>query len=774
MAETNGSVRSRSLFTGAEALRVNVDGKARGPIDTWYPVDLPAAVASLVPEAETIAAYFASLPSSLRDQRVYFEAQVRPNFLAATHAPVTLMRSIGATQVGTEVTEGVYQGPTKEPSLEVTKRLILSVPYETVALLPSVIQAANALDDERFATDIQKIERLMLPAPLPKTIDGEKGSLVSYEAVLHPSVHKSGARQPTDRVVLEKWFDWANDLGAEVDREYFRTVGDLTFTLVRVPRGVEEQLVRFNPLRSLRPMPDFRPVLDFGLRSLGRVSAPVSTQPRSTAFSVGVFDGGVDSAGTNAAIFPDPDVVLTSIPSTARSSKHGTSVVGACMYGLVDDGDQLLRPPLKVVSYRIMPPHAVKDDRYCYWALDRIKEVVSKREHDVYNISLGPNLPVDDATVPNRWTSELDQLAWQYQVLIVVAAGNDGDLPPNHRVQVPGDMVNGLTVGACNSPAPAAKWSRSDFSSFGPGRHGARVQPSVVQYGGTRTSPMPVLAGDGTIREDGGTSFAAPLVTHAISDLAVRLDDASPSTMRAFAIHYAERPSPQRQISQVGHGRAPLRFGPSMEASDDKIHVLYRDQAIRKVDVSYEIPTADTPDMNLDVRVTLAFASPIDPADCLEYTLASLDLTLRPHRDDYDFNPPAIGGAPSRAMLRSAEARALSNLGWKPSRHPRSKSVPAIRSAAHREGWLRSQGKWETSRQFRFSLKANQYLEPRLHMTYLARSNGQLVDVAPPVDFSLLITATDKDGGGRLYQEVQLKYPVLVELPPLSGGQIRV
>ena len=762
------------MFTGAEALRLKVDGKARGPVEPWYPVELPLAVSTLAPQAELIAEYFAALPLALRDGRVYFEAQVRPNFLAASHAPLALMRSIGASQVGTEVAEGVYQGPTKEPSLEITKRLILSVPYDTVSMLPSVIRAANMLDDEPFATDLQKIEKLLLPSPLPRTISAGNDETTSYEAVLNPSIHRSGARRPADDSVLKKWVNWAAELGAEVDSEYTRVVGDLTFSLIRIPRGLEDQLARFNPLRSLRPMPDFRPIMDFGLRSLGRVVAAASTVPRSTSFSVGVFDGGTESPGTDKSIFPDLDVVLTSLPSTAAYSRHGASVVGACMYGLVDAGDQLVRPPLQVASYRIMPPHAIKDDRYCYWALDRIREVVSKREHDVYNISLGPSLPVDDVVVPNRWTSELDQLAWEHQVLIVVAAGNDGDLPPNHRVQVPGDMVNGLTVGACNFPSPVVKWTRSDFSSFGPGRHGARVQPSVVQYGGTRSTPMPVLASDGTIREDGGTSFAAPLVTHALSDLAVRLDDASPSTLRAFAMHYAERPSPQRLITQVGHGRAPLTFGRSMEATDDMIHVLYRDQAIRKEDVSYEIPTPDAPDMNLDIRVTLAFASPIDPADCLEYTLASLDLTLRPHREDYDFNPPALGGARHRAMLHSTEANALSGRGWKPSRHPRSKSVPAIRSTAHRESWLRSQGKWETSRQFRFTLNANQYLEPRLHMTYLARSNGQLIDVAPPVDFSLLITATDKDKSGRLYQEVQLKYPVLVELPPLTSGQVRV
>ena len=115
--------------------------------------------------------------------------------------------------------------------------------------------------------------------------------------------------------------------------------------------------------------------------------------------------------------------------------------------------------------------------------LDRIKEEVEQKGHRIVNLSLGPTLAVEEDMEPNRWTSELDHLAWERDVLFVVAAGNDGEADRAtglHRVQVPADMANGMAVGACDAPSPDAPWARAPYSSMGPGRHGSRVHQAWI------------------------------------------------------------------------------------------------------------------------------------------------------------------------------------------------------------------------------------------------------------------------------------------------------
>ncbi len=258
---------------------------------------------------------------------------------------------------------------------------------------------------------------------------------------------------------------------------------------------------------------------------------------------------------------------------------HGTGVTGAVMYGLTQPGDTARQPPCLVESYRVFPAPSIPGDLHGYWVLDQIKDAITNGDHHVVNLSLGLELAVEDTTEPNRWTSELDQLAWERDVLFVVAAGNAGDQDRGlglHRVQVPADMVNGVTVGACDTAPPDSPWTRAPYSSMGPGRHGNRIQPAGVQFGGTDTNYFPVLRADGGYLDATGTSFAAPLVTHALTDLATRLPVATPSVLRAFAVHFSERHRTYRRlVDEVGHGRFPLNFRPLLDSSPDDVSVLF-------------------------------------------------------------------------------------------------------------------------------------------------------------------------------------------------------
>ncbi|WP_139157512.1 hypothetical protein, partial [Enterobacter hormaechei] len=69
------------------------------------------------------------------------------------------------------------------------------------------------------------------------------------------------------------------------------------------------------------------------------------------------------------------------------------------------------------------------------------------------NLSLGPNLPIEDSEV-HAWTSVIDDLLSDGETLMTIAVGNNGEMDKesgNARIQVPADSVNGLSIGAANS-----------------------------------------------------------------------------------------------------------------------------------------------------------------------------------------------------------------------------------------------------------------------------------------------------------------------------------
>ena len=82
-----------------------------------------------------------------------------------------------------------------------------------------------------------------------------------------------------------------------------------------------------------------------------------------------------------------------------------------------------------------------------YEIIDIIEKVVPKnKDIKIYNISFGPPGPILDDSI-SRFTYALDKLAYEEDVLFVVAVGNDGENILN-RIQAPADLVNGLGIGA--------------------------------------------------------------------------------------------------------------------------------------------------------------------------------------------------------------------------------------------------------------------------------------------------------------------------------------
>jgi hypothetical protein len=768
--------RDRRLFVNGEALRMNVEFPPSGGGDKYEPQTADAARDLLLPRLRSVVAEFARIPAELRGDKVYFEAQLLPNYLAPSHFPTALLARIGATAVGSRAAADVYR--TRQRAVDViTRRLILAVDDDGLPALERLFEHPSSSRSDQLAfAEIRKLDDIGISSPeqvIVRRPEGTTGDSV-WEAVLNPASATEGEPAAVSSATVEKWFALVEQFGGHAHRDYVRQVGGLTFAPVTLRADAVTDVARFNPLRVMRPMPPIRPLPGISMRSISTVQPPVVSDPLLSEPAIAVFDGGVDNHSASSLLFPVPDVDLTAEAREARYLRHGTGVVGATLYGIVNPGDQAGRPPLPVNSFRVLPaPNSGGLDEY--WLLDEIKREVSAGDYRLVNLSLGPERAVEDSAEPDRWTAELDHLASERDVLFVVAAGNEGrrDRATGlHRVQVPGDMVNGLCVGACDAPEPDAPWERAPYSSMGPGRPGNRIQPSGVQFGGNDGRKFPVLAADGNIVESQGTSFATPVATHSLAGLVTLLPRPTASVLRAFAVHFSEKKQRHHDVCEVGYGRLPLSFDRFLDCDANEVHVLFEDEIDRGQLLGFRLPLPSEMKGPIGLTVTLAYASPVEASQPTEYTRVSLDLSLRPNQRMYGFTPPRGSGLKRRICdLRSAEGSALLQGGWTVSQEPVTKSLGTRARSPEIE--LREAGKWETVRQHIVRLAPEEFEEPRIEVTHVARRSGRLTHESEPVRFALLVTMRDRGGAGDLYDLVAAQFPALRPLARVPA-RIRV
>lgn len=783
MSLTNGEAQRRPLLVNGEALKVDVTAPTSGGGPKYEPRTAEQAAEFLLPQLTTALESARGLAQELRaEDRIYVEAKLVANYLAPSYFPTLLLAQIGASPVGSRADVGLYSTSSKTKEVQ-TRRLIFALPDAGLAAFEALVRSGGQGRTQTQAFgEIRKLEEVSLPdqsrvlrVPETESAGTPRPGARTWEAVLHPRTTRSGEAVPLDEGTLLRWFELIEARGGYVHRDFVRRVGGLTFSPVTMPsEGDAAALALFNPLRTLRPMPAIRPRPRFGLRSGSRLGPPPSARPVATSVKVAVFDGGVDVQSGASLLFPISTPDLTSEPVKQEYLDHGTGVTGAVLYGLIAPGQQAPQPPLPIESFRVLPAPAPDEDLEGYWVLDQIKETIENGGHKLVNLSLGPAIAVEDDLEPNRWTSELDQLAWENDVLFVVAAGNDGDQDQAvglHRVQVPADMVNGISVGACDAPAPSKPWARAPYSSMGPGRHGGRVQPLGVQFGGVDSQLFDVLRADGSFLEASGTSFSAPVTTHALADLVTRLPRVNSSVLRAFATHFAEPHRSHNKLrDEVGYGRHALSFEEALLCHPDEAHVLIVDEIERGDLLGYQVPVPAGLASKLDLRLTLAYATPVDPTEPTEYTTAALEMLLRPHHQVYSFGPPPGVEAKRQTLdARTVEARQLIVDGWKQSQEPAARTLGAPKGS--NEAQLRDSGKWETVRNHRVSFKAGEVEAPRLEVAYIARRTGAIDNAPSKVPFAMLVSIRDKSGNGTLYDSIRSQHRALV---PAQRSQSRV
>lgn len=375
---------------------------------------------------------------------------------------------------------------------------------------------------------------------------------------------------------------------------------------------------------------DFPPQPQFDPIQAGRVTArdfPRPPHPPEDGPRLCIIDSGIIA---NHPLLANnvghEEAILTQTSSPADAHGHGTMVAGLAVFGDVRSCYELgqFASSLTLFSARVLNDRNEFDDEKLI--INQMREAIEtfrQQPYDcrVFNLSLGSGIPAFDSIRPRQtlWAEELDVLARELKVLLVVSAGNheeaDGmntsdtetalmsypDLLFNPLTGLcdPATAAIALTVGSLaqhNTPAITRRNANdivrplagvdepSPFTRIGPGINGA-IKPELVHYGGNL-----VFVGFGSsirrIKNDEpgtavmslshqptqnlfaygcGTSFAAPrvariaaLIEHGLTrDLAGR---PSPNLIRAVLASTADIPEASNiRLNSYDNGHAPCK-----------------------------------------------------------------------------------------------------------------------------------------------------------------------------------------------------------------------
>ncbi|WP_165370456.1 S8 family serine peptidase [Hymenobacter persicinus] len=225
---------------------------------------------------------------------------------------------------------------------------------------------------------------------------------------------------------------------------------------------------------------------------------------------IAIFDVGFISADKHPAfqqLFQDKRVVLThdfvrNKADVFVGGSHGTEVL-SCIAGQLPDGTPLgLAPRAEFLLARTERPWRELYAEEEAWLA--AAEWADRNGADIINSSLGYT---DRRYFPEQMNGRTSlvaraaELAVRKGILVVNAAGNDGDDEDWHTVGTPADGDSVLAVGGLDPDT----YLHIDFSSYGPNA-ARRLKPNVVAFGSV------LAAAPGGYSPVEGTSFASPLL----------------------------------------------------------------------------------------------------------------------------------------------------------------------------------------------------------------------------------------------------------------------
>ncbi|MGW6622825.1 S8 family peptidase [Nocardia sp. NPDC055002] len=518
-------------------------------------------------------------------------------------------------------------------------------------------------------------------------------------------------------IALQGLLDFSRDLDLDVAIDRRLDNGGLAFVPVTGTHAAIAALAGYSFTRVIRRMPRMRTQLgrDTTTRTALSTFRPAlpTTEPTDRELTIAVFDGGIP-ARTPLTRWVDAHTFADSAAPQRTYLDHGHRVTSALLFGSVDPVQPVPVPYGYIDHYQVLDEDTDDDQCELYSAIERIDTVLRQRKYEFVNVSIGPELPIEDDEV-HAWTAFWDDYLSDGTTLATIAVGNNGeaDRPSgNARVQVPADSVNALAVGS--SDRVGAQWNRAPYSAIGPGRSPGTVKPDLLAFGGSDHEPFHVVGPDGTAVPDSGTSFAAPMALRAALGARTLFGPKLGALdLKALLVHTAERRTSSPD-SDSGHGRIAATLADMVLCGDGEARVLYQGELTPAKYLRARIPLpAALPAGMVRIRATLVFATPVDPADPGSYTRSGLDVTFRPH--DERFAEPTRIHPDSAPFFRATELD----------------PEAVLRRDSH---------KWDTVLHAERSKRVNSLRNPVFDIHHTARESGHPTVNAQPIRYSMVIT----------------------------------
>ncbi|MBN3758188.1 S8 family peptidase [Paraburkholderia sp. Tr-20389] len=623
---------TRFVIGKGELLAYGIDAPKKKPGKS-HPYTLAEAKRDVIPQIEaTIAKFDGLAQDAVPDDIAVAKLTLHPAYVAKSYFPAGLLRKAELFSLGSKTVRiRPRKLATKTAPLESdTVQLFIAGTRRAFRDLPAL--AHSLTDQDPLSMDFREIETLESMDAADRIVSATSVSDRSvFEAALHllPDVSAEAVRAP--------FMAYAASCGYQVAVEYEFIAGRLLFVPVSGDPGRLHELANFSLLRVIRPMPPLR-----GARPLARstalavsfqlpTGAPLSREPK-----VAILDGGLPDEhvldGYVGKYF-ESDESAESIPEYLE---HGLAVSSAFLFGPIAPGGTAERPYAYVDHHRVLDAKSDEEDPFeLYRTLGHVEEVLLSRQYQFLNLSLGPDLPIEDTDV-HAWTSVIDSILSDSETLMTVAAGNNGERDRElrlDRIQVPSDAVNAVSVGAADNSG--ALWQRAQYSARGPGRSPGRRKPDLLTFGGSPHEYFHVVASGKRkqLAATLGTSFAAPFALRsAVGVRAILGADVHPLTIKALLIHACERGG--HPEVDVGWGRLADDINQIVTCHDGMARIVYQGSLRPGKYLRAPIPLPPyVLDGKVQITATFCFATAVDPQDSCAYTRAGLEITFRPHED---------------------------------------------------------------------------------------------------------------------------------------------
>ncbi len=722
------------LLGKGERLVEDVTG-VRGGGPKHHPYTLSEAWDRLTPMLTRVLRGIDELPdAACPDDQAVATVTLNPEYIAKSYFPDKLLSELGLESVGSRPRRITPEKRSMErvPEASMTTELFVMGPRSAFRAWRSGLQERDA--DDSSAIQLTYIEQVgtlsvsdKIKGQLPRSGD------TVFEVVLH------GQARFGQNGVVRRFREYLQFLGVDQDLEHRFYAGGLCFVELDAPADLAGNIAKFTPVRALRRMPGLRimhPTFRASRVPMRDIQMPVA-EPIDSSIRVAIFDGGIPKDHLLSKWAKPVDLAGLG-GSTPSYQKHGAAVTSAFLFGHIDPAKQINQPYAPVDHYRVLDTMPGQNPYELYEVLGRIDSVLIENEYDFVNLSVGPRLPIEDDDV-HAWTAVLDERLSNGTTLATIAVGNDGEGDATvglNRIQVPADCVNGISVGACDSPD--TPWQRCTYSSVGPGRSPGLIKPDFVEFGGCLQRPFIVVSDNGTptLEATEGTSFSAPSVLRLATGVRAHFGSSlGMLAIRALLVHTTE--PCEHPCEEVGRGRIARSVQDIVLCDDDTICVVYQGKVSPKryIRAPIPVPSAAIPGKVL-ITATLCYATRVDANHPGNYTRSGLEAAFRPHDRKRD-RPDQIHPN-TRSFFGNRQIRIMGN-------------------ELRRDAW-----KWENCLHGSVRFQGRSLRNPIFDIHYNPRLEGRNFSPEEELAYALVVSVQAKKLSD-LYDTIVRKYATQIE-----------